>query len=219
VDIAPQYARNSLMLMVLLLLRAAPALRLQFLHSPQSGLFLAALQLYGCGQTPVYDAMGAQKFGMNITNMFGFFLSSLPGKEGVRQACSNRLATSLLTEAASTGLILSWLLLVPKGSSQSSSCSSSEKLVDGPGSRESSCTNGGAAGGSSSSSGSSDSGSRTAAADSSSSSSSSSSAQDMTWFPAPVIYYGSPLDRSGEQSASCGLTHTFADPPCGTRWM
>jgi hypothetical protein len=213
VDLAPQYARNSLMLMVLLLLRADLALRLQFLHSPQGGLLMAALQLYGCGKTPVYDAMGAEKFGMNITNMFGLFLSSLPGEEGVAQAVSTRLATSLLCEAASTGVILNWLLLQPKDVGKEVSCSSSAQGMDGPSSsRDSSCPGDGDAGDSSSSS--------TPAANSSSSSiSGGSDAQGMTWFPAPIVYFGTPLDRSGEQKHpfclhACWSAGALTQAPC-----
>jgi hypothetical protein len=82
VEMAPQDARSSLLLLVLLLLRAELPQRLAFLQGPWGGLLLAALQLYACDRTPLHDAVHIVQPSLAPDYNIGLYMSNEAGKEG-----------------------------------------------------------------------------------------------------------------------------------------
>jgi hypothetical protein len=178
----------SLLLLVLLLLRAEPALRLAFLQGPQGGLLLAALQLYGCGRTALHDAVEEMEPGMAAEGTNGWLCSKDVGLEGVRSLLFPASTYNILPQTSTAGLALSWLLLqaqgIPEGGSRSSRSS----------------------GGSGSSSGSS----------SSSSAASAISQTGIAWSPGPLMRFGTTEDGLGRSRrvAAHVLPHVIPGTTC-----
>jgi hypothetical protein len=125
VQLSNLYASISLQLLVLLLLRADPALRLAFMQGPQGGLLLAALQLFGCGRTPLHAVVARLEPGLVGGGGFGWLCSQGLGLDGVQEvmALTDNNYTSL-PEASTACLALSWLLLQPQEEA-GTSCDSS----------------------------------------------------------------------------------------------
>jgi hypothetical protein len=106
-------ADTSLQLLVLLLLRADPALRLAFLQGPQGGLLLAALQLYGCGSGLLRLVVETMCPGLGGGD--GWLCSKGVGLQGLQEVLARATSHSCLEAAPTTELVLSWLLLQPSG--------------------------------------------------------------------------------------------------------
>jgi hypothetical protein len=135
VQLSTYHGNNSLQLLVLLLVRADPALRLAFLQGPQGGLLLAALQLYGCGRTALHAAVAAIQPELVQDSGMGWLCSQGLGMKGLREVLFHDTTLDTLPHASTAVLALSWLLLRPKdsreGSDGSSSSSSSSCTASG----------------------------------------------------------------------------------------
>jgi hypothetical protein len=107
---------SSLQLLVLLLLRADPALRLRFMQGPQGGLLLAALQLFGCGRTPLHEAVAVVAPGLAPKGRIALVCSQGVGVKGLLNMMAPARACSAVPAASAAGLALSWLLLYPQDS-------------------------------------------------------------------------------------------------------
>jgi hypothetical protein len=112
VEWSPQDARSSLMLMVLQLLRAEPALRLAFLQGPWGGLLLAALQLYACGRTRLHREVEAAVPGLAPLGPVGMPGVSSTGGMGLLTT-SMFGDTTVLNVTDSAALLLSFVYLEP----------------------------------------------------------------------------------------------------------
>lgn len=134
VQLSTYFCNNSLLLLALLLLRADPALRLWFLQGPQGSLLLAALQLYGCGRTPLHDSVEGVESWLAPKGCIGPYSSQGLGMKGLLDAIGHAPACEVTPAAPAAGLALSWLLLQLQDS-MGSSCTSSS----GSGSHSSSC--------------------------------------------------------------------------------
>jgi hypothetical protein len=133
VELSPQDTRSSLMLLVLLLLRAELPQRLAFLQGPWGGLLLAALQLYACDRLPLHVAVEAAAPGLAPEEDMAWRVSCVAGDMGFAEMLLPLLGRSSTATGSSAGWALSWLLLqpqdsggaIPKPSSSSSSSSGS----------------------------------------------------------------------------------------------
>jgi hypothetical protein len=113
VHLCTRDAHTSLMLMVLLLLRADPALRLAFLQGPQGGLLMAALQLYGRGTWPLQLVVNAISPGLAPAGSDGWLGSEGAGLEGLQDLLAPTSSRCSLGAASTAAVALSWLLLQP----------------------------------------------------------------------------------------------------------
>jgi hypothetical protein len=145
VEVSPQDTRSSLLLLVLLLLRAELPQRLAFLQGPWGGLLLAALQLYACGRTPLHEALQRVQPSLAPDLVTGMVISDDPGQRGFLQILDCNVGQPVMEPAASAWRLLCWTVLQPEhgwdvnpASSTSSSISSSSSTggkqpVLGPG--------------------------------------------------------------------------------------
>jgi hypothetical protein len=125
VELSPQDTRSGLLLLVLLLLRAEPPLRLAFLQGPWGGLLLAALQLYACGRTPLHEALEAAVPGLAADQSCGLVVSQQIGGEGLVEGFRPHSVSTFLSTEGSAAWLLNWLLLQPQGSCDVTSTSES----------------------------------------------------------------------------------------------
>jgi hypothetical protein len=173
VQLSTSYAGASLQLLVLLLLRADPALRLAFLQGPQGGLLLAALQLYGCGRTPLHEVVESAEPGLAPEGRMRWLCSEGVGLEGLEEVLFPIGTYSVLSAAAASALVLTWLLM---HACKEDACGDSRDGI------------------SSSSIG----GSNSRSSSSSSSEVNGSCAQDAAWTPGPVVRFGPVNESPGE---------------------
>jgi hypothetical protein len=141
VQLSTYRSTASLNLLVLLLLRADPALRLAFLQGPQGGLLLAALQLYACGRTPLHEAVAGVQPGLVPEGLLGWACSPGVGLKGLQEVMASTPPYGLMPAPQTAGLVLSWLLLQLGGSpagGNSGSYSNSHSSGSGGGRHESS---------------------------------------------------------------------------------
>jgi hypothetical protein len=113
VGLSPQDTRSSMTLLVLLLLRAEPTMRLAFLQGPTGGLLLAALQQYACGRTWLHAGVEAAVPGLAPPDHIGALLSRNAGTLGLLDTFAPSVRFQVMDLATSAGLLLSWLLLQP----------------------------------------------------------------------------------------------------------
>jgi hypothetical protein len=113
VELSPQDARSSIMLLVLLLLRAELPQRLAFLQGPWGGLLLAALQQYGRGRTPLHVGVNAVVPGLAPSSGMGMRLSRKLGVQGLLDSQKDDVSSRVIVTADSVSMMLMWLLLQP----------------------------------------------------------------------------------------------------------
>jgi hypothetical protein len=199
VQLSPQDTRSSLLLLVLLLLRAELPQRLAFLQGPWGGLLLAALQLFARGRTPLHDAVAAVDSALKLEGDMGWYVSRIPGFLGFAEVLYSIGAPVGGALGTTAGCALSWLLLQPKGTvdvgSDHSSSSSIERHVGS--SEVSGTSNTGSSSSSSSSTG--RSGSSTAAA------ADTCPGTGEFWAPGPWVHFGTAKPPTGAVTGSLAV--------------
>jgi hypothetical protein len=211
-ELSPINTGNSLLLLVLLLLRAEPPQRLAFLQGPWGGLLLAALQLYARGQVPLHFVLQRVEQSGVPHEYTGWHISRTPGFEGFAEMLSPLGGADKSAQGATAGWALSWLLLQPKDAVQakpvhSSSSSSSSSTANRGDSTSSS---------SSSSSSTANRGDSSSAGSTGPAQGTSLSLEDF-WQPGTWVHFGTAATPAGGQQLIAWQCFVHLGPCCSRR--